>query len=326
MAKISLVLPIYNVEAYLDRCLSSIRTQRRTDFVVLCVNDGSTDQSQSIIDHYVKLDQRFVSLTKSNGGLSDARNYGLERVTTPYVMFLDSDDFVEEDMLELALGKMEKDELDLLVFDYFQYFDEKNLKEEIHLPFEEDVIYNLKSHPQLLAYLNNAAWNKIYKTSLFKDHGIVYPFGYRHQDLGTTFRYLCFCERVGFIRKPLYDYLADRPNNLTQMIDPKIDHILDMVKMNLEFYQLEGLSDAYREELKYLGTINLLQSLRKLPKFEDQTFVFDFIDKSFDLMKAYFNDWPKSTYPIYKEAYAWLYLNRNLLKWYYRYTQLRKKA
>lgn len=325
METITLVVPIYNVEAYLDRCLASIQTQSFTDFIVLCINDGSTDKSQTIINRYLK-DPRFFSYTKENGGLSDARNYGLKRVKTPYVAFIDSDDYLEPDYLELGLQRMMKDDLDLVVMDYYQSFDTKNLKEEIHLPFNESTLYSLATHPELLAYMNNAAWNKLYKTQLFKDHGLEYPFGYRHQDLGTTFRYLYFCKRVGFIQRPLYNYLADRPNNLTQQVDLKIDHILAMIQINLDFYKSQNAFEDNKEALKYLSGINLLSSLRKLPRLTDQDFVFSFIDTSFNLMKQDFPDFPKCDYPLRKEAHAFIYLHPNLLKWYYRYTRLRNPS
>ena len=91
---ISIVVPIYNVENYLERCLKSIKSQTFRDFEVLCVNDGSTDNSQLIIDDFVKSDERFKSFIKEKGGLSDARNYGLIRSKADYIMFFDSYDFI----------------------------------------------------------------------------------------------------------------------------------------------------------------------------------------------------------------------------------------
>lgn len=324
MALITVVVPIYNVENYLERCLKSIQDQSMSDFVVLCINDGSTDDSQKIIDDFVENDKRFISFIKQNGGLSDARNYGLERANSDYICFIDSDDYLENNYLELGLESMKSKDLDLVVMDYYQRFDFKNTKEIIKLPFDENTIYSLKTHPELLAYLNNAAWNKIYRTELFKKHQLSYPYGYRHQDLGTTFRYLYFCSRIAFIHVPTYNYLADRPNNLTQQYDQKIDHILAMIKMNIDFYTEHNALVENYEALKYLCGINLLTSLRKLPNFKNRKFVFKFIDLVFNQIKKAFPDFPKCTYPLMKEAHAHIYLNPFLLKWYYRYTQLRK--
>jgi glycosyltransferase involved in cell wall biosynthesis len=323
MEKITVVVPIYNVEAYLERCLSSIQNQSFKDFKVLCINDGSTDGSKEKILPFLK-DSRFILFDKANGGLSDARNYGLRKVDTEYVCFIDSDDFLEKQYLERMIKRLEKDQADLVVCDYYQYFDEKNLKESIALPYLEDQVYSLDKNHDLLAYLNNAAWNKVYRTQVFMENGLEYPFGYRHQDLGLTFRYLYYAKKVVFVNEALYDYLADRPNNLTQMIDPKIDHILDMIQINADFFTEKKQFKHYENELTYLAGINLLNSLKKLPKFKDQKFVLSFIDQAFDQMEKTFPKFPKTSYPLMKEAHAWLYLNRNLLKWYYRYKRFRK--
>jgi len=325
MVQISVVVPIYNVGPYLKRSLDSLIDQTFTDFEILCVNDGSTDNSADIIQQFVVRDHRFKRLDKQNGGLSDARNFGLKQVTAPYVMFLDSDDFFESNMLELSFKRMVQDQLDLVIFDYNQVFDETKFVEPMHLPFESDRVYDPRIDKSLYAYMNNAAWNKMYRTDLFKQNGLEYPYGYRHQDLGTTFRYLSYCERVGFIQKPLYNYRADRPNNITQQVDYKIDHILDMVKLNIVFFKDHNLFETYYEELKYLSVINLLYSFRKLTQFTHQAFVFEFIDQTFGLIKENFPDFPKAKYPIWDEPNARIYLNPFKLKIYYVFTMMRRR-
>ena len=96
--KFSIVIPVYNVEKYIDKCLKSIINQTYDNFEVIVVNDGSPDNSQVIIDKYVKKDKRFKSYEKKNGGLSDARNYGLEYISGDYLLFIDSDDNIEKDL------------------------------------------------------------------------------------------------------------------------------------------------------------------------------------------------------------------------------------
>lgn len=324
MAQVSIVLPIFNVRNYLERSLSSLLNQTFSDFEVLCVNDGSTDDSSLIIQKYVDKDSRFKRLDKLNGGLSDARNYGLKFVKSAFVMFLDSDDYFEPNMLEMVITKMTQDKLDLVIFDYNQFFDELKIKEEIHIPFESNIIYNPKLDKSLFAYVNNAAWNKLYRTDIFIQNELEYPFGYRHQDLGTTFRYLTLCKRVGFINIPLYNYLADRPNNITLQVDQKIKHILDMVKLNINFFKEYNIFDFYYEELKYLSVINILYSFRKLSQFSNWKFVFDFIDQTFKMLKTNFPDLPKSKYPIWDEPNSHIYLVKSKLKAYYIYKRLRR--
>ena len=102
MAAISVIIPVYNVEKYLRRCLDSVLNQTFSDWQAICVNDGSPDASDKILAEYAARDPRFVVVTKENGGLSDARNAGMEHATGEYIMYLDSDDFIHPQTMEIA--------------------------------------------------------------------------------------------------------------------------------------------------------------------------------------------------------------------------------
>ncbi len=325
MSKVSIVVPIYNVEKYLRRNLESLRTQTYQDISVYCINDGSTDGSQKIIDEFTETDPRFVSFIKTNGGLSDARNFGLKKVDSPYVMFIDSDDFCEAEMVEKCIKRMEEENLDMVVFSYNQFYQEQNKKEKVEVLFDENKIYCLENDPELIAYTNNAAWNKMYRTELFLKNEIEYPFGYRHQDLGTTPRLLFFCQRVGFIKDALYNYLIDRPNNITQMVDEKIYHILDMLTINFDFYKEKNAFDQVKKEFQYLGMINCIVSLRKAMRLKDKKFVFKFIDDCFDMMDRYFGNLSRSPYDPIQEKSDLVYSSRMKCKMYYCYKQLKER-
>lgn len=319
MAKVDIVVPIYNVEEYLGRNLESLMNQTFKDIRILCINDGSTDNSQKVIDEYVAKDNRFESYTKQNGGLSDARNYGLKYVNSDYVMFIDSDDFCEPTMVEESLNAMLGNHADMVVFGYNQFYTETNQKEEIKLGVESGV-YSLKENPSILAFTPNAAWNKMYKTKLFIDNDIRYPFGYRHQDLGTTAKLMYLSDKIVYLDKPLYNYLIDRPNNITRQIDNKIYHIIDMSKEILDYYQEKNIYDDYYDELNYLVERNLITALRKSVKLKDKKFVFKFIDDVFTFKKKYFNRKNKK-YEIKSVKDDSVYLNKYLLKFYYIYKQ-----
>ncbi len=327
MPKVTIVLPYYNVGDYIDKCLNSLLNQTYRDFEVFCVNDGSKDHSDEIVQKYVNQDNRFRRFVKTNGGLSDARNFGLKYVDSEYVMFLDSDDYFELKLLEKCVNKMIVDNCDLAIYDYNQLFIRENRKELIREHFDENRIYNPKVDKELVAYLSNAAWNKIYRTQLFKVNNIEYPTGYRYEDLGTTFRYLTYCERVGFINQPLANYLIDRPNNISGSSDVKIKDILIMVKMNVDFYKQHSLFNHYYEELKYLSAINCLNMLRKVPTMDNLEFVYEFIDETFKTLKEAFNDFPKCKYSLMELPQSSIYFNKNKLKLYvyYKYVLRRIK-
>lgn len=318
--KLTIVVAIYNVKNYLERNLDSLFNQTYRDFQVFCVNDGSTDGSEEIIDKFVAKDSRFIRLDKENGGLSDARNFGLSKCNTEFIMFLDGDDFFELDMVEESL-KLMTDDVDMCVFAYNQYYLENNTKEFISLPIK-DGVYSLNSNHELLALTPNAAWNKIYRVSLFKDNNIEYPFGYRHQDLGTTPKLLLKARKVAYLNKPLANYLIDRPNNITSQIDNKIYHMNDMCEEIINYYLNENCFITYKEELHYLTRINCTQSLRKAVKLKDRKFVFEFIDSVFDIYKKYFSS-VKNKYNYIQVKDDKVYNTKFLCKLYYIYRSIK---
>ena len=314
MNTISIIVAIYNVEDYLDKCLKSIKYQTFSNYVCYCVNDGSTDGSESIINRYLD-DPRFIILDKSNGGLSDARNYGLKYVDTEYVMFVDGDDYLEKNLLQEAMNRLNDSNADLFVFGYNQAYLSNNKIERIDLNIENG-IYSLKEKRELLAFTPNAAWNKIYKTSLFKNNNIEYPFGYRHQDLGTTGKLLLKANKIEYYSEPLYNYIIDRPNNITSQVDNKLYHIIDMCKEIIDYYKKENIFNEYKQELEYLVKANCIQSLRKAMNIKDKKFVYKFIDDIFELFDTYFID-AKHTYYDYFDKHDKVYLSKIKCKLYY---------
>ena len=126
--KISIIIPVYNVEKYLRRCLDSVLNQTFTDWVAICVDDGSTDNSGQILSEYAARDARFIIISKKNGGQSDARNAGMKYATGDYILFLDSDDFIHPQTLEIAYGQIVKNNVDMFLFDYDKKFHRKLTK------------------------------------------------------------------------------------------------------------------------------------------------------------------------------------------------------
>ena len=234
MPKISVIVAVYNLEQYLDRCIQSVLKQTYTDFELILVNDGSKDSSLDICLKYEKQDDRIIVLDKENGGLSDARNKGLEIATGEYIEFIDGDDFIEENLLELCINKLEETKADIVMFDVYQYYTETNTKEIISNPFDENKIYNLENNHELLTSIMNCAWNKLYRRSLFLENAIQYPKGYYYEDLGTTYRLVARANKIAFVNTPLYNYLQDRPGNITSSFNRKTFDVIDMIQINVE--------------------------------------------------------------------------------------------
>ena len=122
----------------------------------------------------------------------------MKYATAPYIMFVDSDDFLEPQALEKAAAKLDETGADLVIFDVYQYFMKTQTKEVIANSYSGDRVYTLKENPEMITRILNAAWNKMYRRSLFEDNGITYPFGYLYEDLGTTYKLLLKARSIAF--------------------------------------------------------------------------------------------------------------------------------
>ena len=179
--KFSIIVPVYNTEKYIRKCLNSIKNQTYSNYEVIIVNDGSPDNSQSIIDEFVSSDKRFHSYIKENGGLSDARNYGIEQVTGDYILFVDSDDYIDLNLLN-KLSKIDSS-YDMIKFK-IKLVDEQNnlIKEEKSLCVSGQVSLESLFEIEFV----EPAWTYIYKTSFFKKNKFKYEKGRIHEDFGLT--------------------------------------------------------------------------------------------------------------------------------------------
>ncbi len=316
MVKLSVVVPIYNTEKYLRTCLDSVVNQSFQDFECILVNDGSLDNSENICKEYIEKDKRFTLVNKVNGGLSDARNTGMVHAEGKYIFFLDSDDYLFDNTFEKCINKLEETGSEMVIFDVLQHNIAKNSSQIIKNSFDENKTYNIKDNKEIIISILNAAWNKMYLKSLFTDNNIIYPYGYYYEDLGTTYRLLIHCNKVSFINEPLYHYLCDRPGNITQQFNMNVYHVLDMVKINNDYYKKMGIYDKYYEELKFLGGINILECLKKTRNVKDNKMVSKFIDVSFYVIKKEWPEFPKCKYNILREKNDWIYANKSILKAY----------
>lgn len=325
MPEVSVVVPVYNISAYLPKCIDSVLAQTFADFELILVNDGSTDDSLSIINDYASRDARIKVIDKKNGGLSDARNTGMAKAEGEYIYFLDGDDFIEKDLLQKCISKLKETDADMVIFDVYQYFSERNAKEIIRNVYDQNEVYTLSEHPEMITKILNAAWNKMYRLSLFTDSHITYPWGCYYEDLGTTYRLLLRCSKIAFINEPLYDYLADRPGNITQQFNFSVYHVLDMVKITLDDYKSAGVYEKYYEELKYLGCVNILECLKKTRNVTDLKMTDKFIDVCFWFIYQNWPEFPRCRYKIDRQKNDWIYTNPKRLKYYLKYRRMLKK-
>lgn len=204
MPKLSIIVPVYKVEQYINKCIDSILNQTFTDFELILVDDGSTDNCGKICDKYAKKDERVRVIHKENSGLSDARNTGIEVATGEIIGFIDSDDWIEPCMYAEMLNYMEENNLDIVCADTNQV---KEGKVKFKPRYSKNKIWSRNEAicEILNGTLDNAAWNKIYKRNVIGD--VRYPKGRIYEDVATTYKFIYNSQKVGYISKAYYNYL-----------------------------------------------------------------------------------------------------------------------
>lgn len=229
---ISVVVPIYNVEQYLERCIDSILHQTYEHLEIILVDDGSPDISGAICDSYLVLDQRIKVIHKRNGGLSEARNAGLEMASGEFIAFIDSDDAIMPEMIEKLYERIVTDRSDMAFCGYRQVSQKGDILSEVFLP--DNVLTGfeaLKASYENEGVLYTIACNKLYKKHLFQD--IRYPVGKYHEDEFTTYLIIDQCSRISILREPLYIYVC-RDNSIMQ--EPYSVKRLDGIEASYERY------------------------------------------------------------------------------------------
>lgn len=221
MAEISIVLIAYNVESYIDQCIQSIIQQTFKDFELICVDDGSTDHTLSVIESYKKKDSRISIIKQKNRGAGAARNTGLKHVHGKYTIFLDSDDFFEPDFLESLHTESVLKQLDLCVCHAYEYSDKKQKvtrtlswvanRKEIG---NNDVFSYRDSPGKIFQAINTWAWNKLIRTALIRDNNLMFQEIRSSTDNVFVSLLLVCAERVFIIERPLIYYRIDNPNSL----------------------------------------------------------------------------------------------------------------
>ena len=285
MIKVSVIVPVYNVEEYLPKCLDSLVNQSLREIEIILINDGSPDNCQDIIDEYKKKDKRIISIIKENGGQASARNVGLRTSKGEFICFVDSDDFIELDMLEVLYNKGIQDESDIVICDYCRIKNNKKQKEEA---------FSTKGNTMFENYALNTSgpcW-KIIKRKLLIDNKLFFPEGIIYEDYAIVPTYALFANKISYVNKPFYNYLIREGSTMTQKFNKKFYDIVtatDILYKNLEKY---GFS--YYEEYEYFIIKNIFrEAYVRLKTFEEGFLV---LDELSNWAKTNIPNWTKNKY------------------------------
>lgn len=250
MTSLSVVVPVYNVEQYLSQCLESLLRQQVDDLEVILVNDGSTDDSQRIIDDYVhKYPQIFRTISQSNQGQGSARNAGIQLCSKEYLTFLDSDDYLAEDGYQKVLLAMEQDACDIGVFECNWVYPDGRQEFRPSLPqFLPDFT------PQNYVLSHCSPCNKIYRTSLWKTNDLRFPIGFIYEDLALIPSLAAFTSNIRLYPQKIYFYR--QRENSTMLPTCYSPHLLDIIPACQNVYQLLH-GKNFESELEYLMLFQL---------------------------------------------------------------------
>ena len=284
--KVSVIIPVYNVEKYLRQCLDSIINQTLKEIEIICVDDGSTDKSLKILQEYKEKDNRFIILTQQNQHAGVARNNGLKIAKGKYLSFLDSDDFFELNMLEEMYNKAEKDQSDIVVCEYKSYNNvtKKNMKHiKIDNYFVNSSPFSFKNMPnKLCGVCNPNPWTKLFSRKLFLDNNLQFDSTICFNDFTCVMTALAVANKISIINKPFIHYRINQKTNLTGSVSIKYRfdtnlkiipslynnlcrlNIIDLYKDWFENKAKHIFKDDLDEEIKNLAANKLPDNIFKM--------------------------------------------------------------
>lgn len=269
MPLISVIVPVYNLEKEISKCILSILLQKFSDFEIIAIDDGSTDNSLSILTELSKKwSDKLRVFHRKNHGLSSSRNFGITKAKGEYIAFVDGDDYVDPDFLEKLYQSILDTNSDIAACGFTEFYDEKNRD----FSKKRAVLSGKDACKKLLREQENLdviSWNKLYKKSLFR--GIKFPEGKNHEDNFTTYKLYFKAKKVSYVESPLYNYVR-RDKSIT--------------KKEKTISRLNAKLAAAREAKKFLKNTELFQDA----EFSEILAYFQFLDFAIkkEIDKKYF--------------------------------------
>ncbi|MBR2577764.1 MAG: glycosyltransferase [Erysipelotrichaceae bacterium] len=261
--KFSIVFPVYNVERYITKCLESVKGQTLEDFECLIIDDGTKDRSVEAAQAVIGNDKRFKIYHKENGGLSDARNYGMARAEGDYILLLDSDDYIDPSLLEKTYEMAMKHDSDIVCFDMMYVYDDHEAVNKVSMDKEMN---SYKDDPGLI-FIDHSANNKIYRREFLKDKSFIK--GLWYEDLATIPTWIAKANNVSYVNEPLYFYVQ-RSGSISHSEDPRIFDIykaINNLKKELNTDE-KALFDFYYNDCLVMTTLRIREITEKKTRKE----------------------------------------------------------
>ena len=257
--KVSIIIPVYNVEKYIDRCLKCAVNQTFKDIEIILVNDGSTDKSINIINKYLKKYSNITLINQQNQGLSSARNTGIKNANGKYIMFADSDDYFSKRFVETLYNTAEKEKSDIVVCNYKTVFENKKIKIK-NKPLKIKTYNSEKALDILIkdVFINNFAWNKIYKKEIFTENNINFPIGKTYEDMYVSYRLFHKSKKVSVINKKLYCYVKHKKSITATFTEKNFNDIISGLFEMKKYLLKNNIYKKYAFSYNFLLLKNIL--------------------------------------------------------------------
>ncbi len=288
MPDISIIVPIYNAEKYLNKCIDTLLCQTKNELEFILINDGSTDRTDEIIRKYK--DKRIKYYKNKNQGIGKTRNFGISKSTGKYIMFIDSDDYLEENTCQTLYDKAIKENADLVICDFYKVYYPTNRIEEVKLLDFKNT--TLKENPKLINEVNLSPWNKLYKRELITKNKIKFVEDLKYEDAPFVIKAISKAKKITKVNECL-NYYVIHGNSETTVRDRRCFDILKIIEIiRTEFHKEKYL----KEEIDKLTVRIITNYTIQQRNQKDKKIGMDFIDEAFIYLKNKVPDYKNNKY------------------------------
>jgi len=305
---VSVIVPVYNAAKYLDKCLHSIVTQSYPYLEIVCVNDGSTDESADIIEKYRKKDDRIVVVNQENKGLSAARNAGTDKASGNYITYVDADDFIEVNMIEVMLKNMLTHDSDIVIESVWMYDDKTKNRVA-----NEDTYFSMSwlspafngrafSYAELidrLFMLPVMAWAKLYKADFLKNSGVRFPEGLIYEDNPFFFELLFKTNKISVDRRQLYNYRVNVDKSITKDSGKNYADMLIIMEMLEKLFKAQPFYEQIKFSFLCFRLKHTIKTLFTVNKKYEKKYFYKMQNEFLNIDLLYYNEALLAKQPFY---------------------------
>lgn len=305
MVKVSVIVPVYNTEKYIERCIESLLNQTLEEIEIILIDDGSKDSCPQILDQYQsKYPDKIIVIHKENGGQATARNLAFQHCRGEYIGFIDSDDYAKTDMFYKMYTKAVSTDADYVACGYMDYCYEDDKEVFLNSYVASKVAKEKKD-----LYIGALAppWLHIYKRELILDNGIVFPEGVVYEDTAFYLNLIPYIEKIATVEEALVVRLRRKNSTMTSYSKNKVDDIFDVFKYSINFYKQHEFYEKYRMELEYFCVrVLLCSSMQRISFVKPYSDARELQKETLKFIREYYPEYKNN--PYMKSGHLNLYL------------------